>query len=167
MNLSNGPGRCNGRWPRTPTAQHQMRMRARSQVLPPQSPASSVIKVERTRLTAGIPERLTYTLAWEDHVKIDLKWQKPIRMKDGSRKNLIYVCTNLDHVPGKSGVYVFARRFGKNVVPLYVGQALRLRDSGRTTAEQCASYDGNKAGADREAHSDGWASDDAPGAAKR
>jgi hypothetical protein len=61
-------------------------------------------------------------------VKIDLKWDKPIRLRDGSRANLIYFCVGLERVANKAGVYIFARRFGKSVAPLYVGQALRLRN---------------------------------------
>ncbi len=60
-------------------------------------------------------------------MKIDLKWERPFRLKDGSRLNLIYSCTGLDRIRSKPGVYVFARRFSKSVFPLYIGQALRLR----------------------------------------
>ncbi|MFZ0739920.1 MAG: hypothetical protein WBL70_18640 [Candidatus Acidiferrales bacterium] len=62
-------------------------------------------------------------------MKIDLKWDKPIRLKlkHGSRANEIYRCPDLDHHSGKAGVYVFARKFGKNVAPLYIGQASRLQ----------------------------------------
>jgi hypothetical protein len=60
-------------------------------------------------------------------VKISLKWDKPIRLKDGSKLNQIYHCAGLDRFSGKPGVYVFARKYGKSVVPLYVGQASRLR----------------------------------------
>jgi hypothetical protein len=63
----------------------------------------------------------------ERTVKIDLKWEKPIRLRDGSRANLIY-SIGLERVADKAGVYIFARRFGKSVVPLYVGQAVRLRN---------------------------------------
>jgi hypothetical protein len=60
-------------------------------------------------------------------LKIDLKWERPLRLRDGSRRNLIYDCSGLKRLPNKPGVYVFARRFGKGVTPLYVGQALKLR----------------------------------------
>jgi hypothetical protein len=60
-------------------------------------------------------------------MKIDLKWDKPFRLRDGSKTNLIYSCPELPRIPRKPGVYVFARRFGGMIIPLYVGQAQRLR----------------------------------------
>jgi len=60
-------------------------------------------------------------------VKISLKWGKPIRLKDGARLNQIYHCRGIEQFPSKPGVYVFARKFGKNIAPLYVGQASKLR----------------------------------------
>jgi hypothetical protein len=60
-------------------------------------------------------------------LKIDLKWDKPIRLKDASKQNQIYSVRSLDHISEKTGVYIFARTFGKFTEPLYVGQALRLR----------------------------------------
>ncbi len=60
-------------------------------------------------------------------MKIALKWEKPLRLKDGSRLNQIYLCSGLDDLPKKPGVYVFARKFGNNIAPLYVGQASKLR----------------------------------------
>jgi hypothetical protein len=60
-------------------------------------------------------------------MKIALKWEKPIRLRDGSTQNRIYFCRGTDKFPRKPGVYVFARKFGKNIFPLYVGQASRLK----------------------------------------
>ena len=60
-------------------------------------------------------------------MRIDLKWDKPVRLKDGATLNQVYCCPTLDRISNKAGVYVFARTFGKLVVPLYVGQAGRLR----------------------------------------
>lgn len=60
-------------------------------------------------------------------MKIALKWEKPLRLRDGSRHNQIYHCGSFERLPRKPGVYVFARKFGKNVAPLYVGQASRLK----------------------------------------
>ncbi len=60
-------------------------------------------------------------------MRIDLKWDKPIRLRDGSKLNQIYHCRGLDRFSGKSGVYIFARKFGKSVLPLYVGQASSLK----------------------------------------
>jgi hypothetical protein len=60
-------------------------------------------------------------------VKIAITWDKPMRLKDGTKFNQVYYCPNLDRISNKSGVYVFARSFGAVVAPLYVGQASRLR----------------------------------------
>ena len=60
-------------------------------------------------------------------MKISLIWDKPLRLKDGSKFSQVYYCPKLDRISNKAGVYVFARSFGAAVVPLYVGQALRLR----------------------------------------
>jgi hypothetical protein len=60
-------------------------------------------------------------------MKIALKWEKPLRLRDGSRYNQIYFCRECGRLSRKPGVYIFARKFGKTVVPLYVGQASKLR----------------------------------------
>lgn len=60
-------------------------------------------------------------------MKIALRWEKPMRLKDASNQNRIYYCPGSNRLPRKPGVYVFARRHGKNVAPLYIGQASRLR----------------------------------------
>ena len=60
-------------------------------------------------------------------MKISLKWEKPIRLKDGARRNQIYYCRGMERFPRKPGVYVFARKFGSNIAPLYVGQVSKLR----------------------------------------
>lgn len=61
-------------------------------------------------------------------MRIDVTWDKPIRLKDGSKLNQVYYCPSLDRISNKAGVYVFARSFGAVVAPLYVGQASRLRN---------------------------------------
>jgi hypothetical protein len=60
-------------------------------------------------------------------MRIDIKWDKPIRLKDGARFNQVYYCPGLERIPTKAGVYIFARSFGNLVVPLYIGQAKGLR----------------------------------------
>ena len=61
-------------------------------------------------------------------MRIDLTWDKPIRLKDGMKFNQIYYCPSLDRISNKADVYVFARSFGTVVAPLYVGQATKLRN---------------------------------------
>jgi hypothetical protein len=60
-------------------------------------------------------------------VKIALTWDKPFRLRDGAKFNQVYYCPKMERISNKAGVYVFARSFGVVVVPLYVGQASRLR----------------------------------------
>jgi hypothetical protein len=64
----------------------------------------------------------------EGVLKIDLKWDKPFRLRDGSRQNQIYHVRGFERISTKAGVYIFARSFGKFIEPLYVGQALKLRN---------------------------------------
>ncbi len=60
-------------------------------------------------------------------MKIKLDWGKPIPLRSGRRDNLIYTIDDLDAVPTNAGVYVFGRLNRDNLVPLYIGQARRLR----------------------------------------
>jgi len=59
-------------------------------------------------------------------MKILVEWGRPLRLKDGSRQNLIYV-VDLDKVPNGAGAYVFGRRWGKSIEALYVGKATNIR----------------------------------------
>jgi hypothetical protein len=60
-------------------------------------------------------------------MKLNIHWHKPMALRKGRRgENLIYACDELEHVPKKPGIYVFARLFGGSTIPLYVGQALDL-----------------------------------------
>ena len=61
---------------------------------------------------------------------IQVSWHKPIRLRLGKHKNSIYSCDTIDYekLPRTPGVYIFARRFGKKVIPLYIGQASRLKN---------------------------------------
>ena len=60
-------------------------------------------------------------------LNINATWANPIELLDGSGRNLIYRISDLSRVPETAGVYVFARRYGSNVVPLYIGETLNLR----------------------------------------
>ena len=57
-------------------------------------------------------------------MKLHLIWQKPIPLEKDS--GLIYTC-DIEKIPDVEGVYIFARRWGKNYEALYVGQSRRLR----------------------------------------
>jgi hypothetical protein len=56
-----------------------------------------------------------------------IRWQSPIDLVDGSRDDLIYAVTDLDIIPEKPGVYVFARVHSDIVAPLYIGRAKDLK----------------------------------------
>ena len=54
------------------------------------------------------------------------QWHKPLSLRDGWRDSLIYAC-DLGRVPEEPGIYVFARRFGDTICPLYIGKSVNLR----------------------------------------
>lgn len=60
-------------------------------------------------------------------LKIYSQWSQPLTLKDGSRHNLVYFVEGVENIPEKPGVYVFARKHGKKVSPIYIGQAQKLR----------------------------------------
>ncbi len=60
-------------------------------------------------------------------MKLKLHWHEPAILRQARPdETLIYACDDLDRIPRKPGIYVFARRFGHVIAPLYIGQALRL-----------------------------------------
>ncbi len=58
---------------------------------------------------------------------VNAQWSQPIILVDGARHNLIDFAEELRNIPDKPGVYVFARRHGQKVSPIYIGQAEKLR----------------------------------------
>ena len=60
-------------------------------------------------------------------LEIEIEWQKPLELLDGWRHNMIYVLEYEEGLPEEPGIYVFARKYGKNIAPLYIGQAKNLR----------------------------------------
>ena len=59
-------------------------------------------------------------------MKISVEWGRPLALRGVSRQNLMYV-VDFDKVPDSTGVYVFGRRWGKNIEALYVGKATNIR----------------------------------------
>jgi len=57
-------------------------------------------------------------------MKLELRWHLPQKLKDGSKNGLIYEISSIDKWNNVTGVYMFCRKFGKSVVPLYIGQAV-------------------------------------------
>ena len=58
-------------------------------------------------------------------MKIEGSWSKPIQLKKGPEGGLIYTL-DLKNIPAVPGVYVFARKHGTSIVPIYIGQTLSL-----------------------------------------
>ena len=59
-------------------------------------------------------------------MEITLDWHAPIPLHDGSEGDQLYSCDER-LLPTAAGIYVFARRFGGAVTPLYIGQAKHIR----------------------------------------
>lgn len=59
-------------------------------------------------------------------MQINARWSKPITLKDGNSVGLIFKL-DLDAIPNEPGVYVFARSYGSNVEPIYIGETVDLR----------------------------------------
>lgn len=59
-------------------------------------------------------------------MKIEAIWANPIKLTKGDPTALIYEL-DLDNLPPVPGVYVFARKHGNTVAPLYIGETLNIR----------------------------------------
>ena len=57
---------------------------------------------------------------------LELSWRSPVRLRDGRSERLIYACEYAS-LPDGPGIYVFGRRFGPNVEPIYIGKAGNVR----------------------------------------
>jgi hypothetical protein len=55
-------------------------------------------------------------------LSVNLSWDKAISL--GTRKTFEKKCNAvIDDLPDDPGIYVFARKFGKALIPIYIGQA--------------------------------------------
>ncbi|MBY0412598.1 MAG: GIY-YIG nuclease family protein [Bdellovibrionales bacterium] len=59
-------------------------------------------------------------------MKIEASWSDPIILEKDKTGNLIYTL-NIFDLPVEPGVYVFARRHGNKIVPIYIGETLSIR----------------------------------------
>lgn len=59
-------------------------------------------------------------------MKLLVQWSRPLKLRDGSKDNLIYTLDPAK-LPKAPGVYVFARRWGATFEALYVGKATGIR----------------------------------------
>ena len=58
---------------------------------------------------------------------LNVKWHKPMKLRKCKDTSTSIYELDLQNVPTTSGVYVFVRKFGKDLKPLYIGKALNLR----------------------------------------
>lgn len=56
-------------------------------------------------------------------MNLEVKWHKPLKLRDGAKEGLIYKIDNLDEWVGAGGVYMFCRKYSKCLAPLYIGKA--------------------------------------------
>ncbi len=59
-------------------------------------------------------------------MKLHIDWNRPIRLGDGRKQNLIYTL-DLPRLPKVSGIYILGRRWGTGFEALYVGKANNIR----------------------------------------
>ena len=59
-------------------------------------------------------------------MELALFWHTPLPLRNGHRENLIYTVDE-EKIPNIPGIYVFARKHGKSMEPLYVGRANDLQ----------------------------------------
>lgn len=58
-------------------------------------------------------------------MKIKIEWTAPVTLRKDAA--LIYSTAVVEDIEDASGVYVFARRYGNSITPLYIGKASSLR----------------------------------------
>ncbi len=59
-------------------------------------------------------------------MQIEASWSQPIALKKCKPGGLIYEL-DMEELPPEPGVYVFGRKHGDTVVPIYIGETLSVR----------------------------------------
>ncbi len=59
-------------------------------------------------------------------MELGLFWHRPITLRSGDKENLIYT-VNEEKIHNAPGIYIFARKYGSAMEPLYVGRAVDLQ----------------------------------------
>lgn len=59
-------------------------------------------------------------------MKIHVDWHRPIKLLDGSTESLIFRPSRTAIIPKAPGIYLFCRKHGTSVSPLYIGKAENL-----------------------------------------
>lgn len=57
---------------------------------------------------------------------LEIRWHSPLPLLDGSRDDVFFTC-DFERLPTTAGVYVFARRHGNRIAPLYIGRTTSIR----------------------------------------
>jgi hypothetical protein len=60
-------------------------------------------------------------------LNIEACWSKPVRLTVATA-GAIYVCDELDRLPAAPGVYIFYRKHGERIEPLYIGKSGDVRN---------------------------------------
>lgn len=59
-------------------------------------------------------------------MQIEAIWSKPMKIKRSRSASLIYEI-DIEALPREPGVYVFGRKHGDRVVPIYIGETISIR----------------------------------------
>ena len=67
-------------------------------------------------------DRMDVGIVWQDHIEL------------GSKSSFIKKLGEFDlgRIPTSPGIYIFARKFGNNLAPIYIGKATNLRSRVKT-----------------------------------
>ena len=58
---------------------------------------------------------------------LNIEWVTPIELLYGVESGCIYSLPEIDIVPEQAGVYIFVRKYGETIEPLYIGKAINLK----------------------------------------
>jgi hypothetical protein len=72
------------------------------------------------------PQRKPFVLLGGEEMQIEATWSKPIKLKKSKSPKLIYEI-DIAELPAVPGVYVFGRKHGSSVVPIYIGETMTVR----------------------------------------
>lgn len=59
-------------------------------------------------------------------MKIEASWSQPIDLGKDKSGSLIYTL-DLTQLPKVPGVYIFGRKHGKSIIPIYIGETVSIR----------------------------------------
>ncbi len=59
---------------------------------------------------------------------LQVRWHAPFLLRPATAQEpLLYACDTFDSIPDVPGVYLFARRHGEHLEPIYIGRATRIQ----------------------------------------